>query len=70
MSQGGPYKRGQRFGPYVLEEYLGAGAFKSVFIGTGLSGPVSLLVVPEPTTLAVLGMGVVALVRKKIHSRK
>ena len=31
MSQGGPYKVGQRFGPYVLEEYLGAGAFKSVY---------------------------------------
>ena len=29
--QGGPYKLGQRFGPYVLESYLGAGAFKSVY---------------------------------------
>lgn len=28
---GGPYKLGQRFGPYVLESYLGAGAFKSVY---------------------------------------
>jgi serine/threonine protein kinase len=27
----GPYKIGQRFGPYVLEAYLGAGAFKSVY---------------------------------------
>ena len=31
MSSGGPYKIGQQFGPYVLEEYLGAGAFKSVY---------------------------------------
>lgn len=31
MSSGGPYKVGQRFGPYVLEAYLGAGAFKSVY---------------------------------------
>lgn len=30
-SQGGPYKIGQHFGPYVLESYLGAGAFKSVY---------------------------------------
>jgi serine/threonine protein kinase len=30
-SQGGPYKLGQRFGPYVLEAYLGSGAFKSVY---------------------------------------
>ena len=28
---GGPYKIGQRFGPYRLEEYLGGGAFKSVY---------------------------------------
>jgi serine/threonine protein kinase/MoxR-like ATPase len=27
----GPYKIGQRFGPCRLEEYLGAGAFKSVY---------------------------------------
>lgn len=31
MSQGGPYKPGQVFGPYVLESYLGSGAFKSVY---------------------------------------
>jgi serine/threonine protein kinase/SpoVK/Ycf46/Vps4 family AAA+-type ATPase len=30
-SQGGPYKLGQRFGPYVLDTYLGSGAFKSVY---------------------------------------
>ena len=30
-SKGGPYKIGQVFGPYVLEEYLGSGAFKSVY---------------------------------------
>ena len=29
--QGGPYKTGQHFGPYTLEAYLGAGAFKSVY---------------------------------------
>ena len=31
MQQGGPYQAGQRFGPYTLESYLGAGAFKSVY---------------------------------------
>jgi serine/threonine protein kinase len=31
---GGPYKIGQRFGPYRLEEYLGGGAFKSVYKAT------------------------------------
>ena len=31
MPPGGPYRIGHRFGPYVLEEYLGAGAFKSVY---------------------------------------
>ncbi|NLN91944.1 MAG: protein kinase [Candidatus Hydrogenedens sp.] len=31
MPSGGPYKTGQRFGPYVLEAYLGSGAFKSVY---------------------------------------
>jgi serine/threonine protein kinase len=30
-SQRGPYKIGQRFGPFILEAYLGAGAFKSVY---------------------------------------
>ncbi len=31
MQQGGPYKLGQRFGPYTIEAYLGSGAFKSVY---------------------------------------
>jgi serine/threonine protein kinase len=31
MPEGGPYKTGQQFGPYTLEAYLGAGAFKSVY---------------------------------------
>ena len=31
MVEGGPYKSGQKFGPYVLESYLGSGAFKSVY---------------------------------------
>ena len=30
-TQGGPYKIGQRFGPYVLTAYLGSGAFKTVY---------------------------------------
>ena len=29
-TQGGPYKIGQRFGPFVLTAYLGSGAFKTV----------------------------------------
>src|ERR1017187_1795495 len=28
---GGPYQVGARFGPYVLDAYLGSGAFKSVY---------------------------------------
>ena len=31
ISQGGPYKIGQHFGPFILEDYLGSGAFKSVY---------------------------------------
>jgi serine/threonine protein kinase/SpoVK/Ycf46/Vps4 family AAA+-type ATPase len=31
MTAGGPYKIGQKFGPYTLESYLGAGAFKSIY---------------------------------------
>ncbi|MFO7958576.1 MAG: protein kinase domain-containing protein [Planctomycetota bacterium] len=42
-SQGGPYKLGQRFGPYVLEAYLGSGAFKSVYKARNLGDAV-----PEP----------------------
>ena len=41
MQQGGPYKIGQRFGPYTLEAYLGSGAFKSVYMarnGGALTG--------------------------------
>ena len=30
-TQGGPYKIGQRFGPFVLTAYLGSGAFKTVY---------------------------------------
>ncbi len=31
MPEGGPYRIGQRFGPYVLQDYLGSGSFKSVY---------------------------------------
>lgn len=31
MPEGGPYPIGQKFGPYRLVSYLGAGAFKSVY---------------------------------------
>jgi hypothetical protein len=31
MTEGGPYRIGQQFGPFTLESYLGAGAFKSVY---------------------------------------
>ena len=31
ISQRGPYKIGQHFGPFILEDYLGSGAFKSVY---------------------------------------
>ena len=46
-TQGGPYKIGQRFGPFVLEAYLGSGAFKSVYRArNGEPGTV-------PTTIAI-----------------
>jgi hypothetical protein len=36
---GGHYKIGQRFGPYTLEDYLGSGAFKSVYRATRSDAP-------------------------------
>jgi len=46
------------------------GAFKDVFVSSGLNGPVSLLVVPEPGTLAGIGVGLASLARKRYRSRK
>ena len=31
MPEGGPYRSGQKFGPYTLDAYLGSGAFKTVY---------------------------------------
>lgn len=46
-SSRGPYKIGQRFGPYVLESYLGAGAFKTVYRARNESAP------DQPPTVAL-----------------
>ena len=46
-SQRGPYRIGQRFGPYVLESYLGAGAFKTVYRARNESAP------EQPPTVAI-----------------
>jgi hypothetical protein len=48
MADGGPYKIGQRFGPYELEAYLGAGAFKSVYRAHNLGSEA-----PEPVVALV-----------------
>ena len=47
MISGGSYKIGQRFGPYRLESYLGAGAFKDVYRASYEGGD------PDPTTVAL-----------------
>ena len=40
MTSGGPYRMGRRFGPYTLEDYLGAGAFKSVYRARNKGGQI------------------------------
>ena len=47
VKEGGPYKTGQRFGPYTLESYLGAGAFKSVYKASSVPGGVVALGFPH-----------------------
>ena len=38
MPEGGPYKTGTRFGPYLLEAYLGSGAVKNQKINSPNAG--------------------------------
>jgi tRNA A-37 threonylcarbamoyl transferase component Bud32 len=47
MKQGGPYQAGQRFGPFLLESYLGAGAFKSVYRARRADGEILALGFPH-----------------------
>src|ERR1017187_469887 len=47
MLQGGPYQAGQRIGPYTLESYLGAGAFKSVYRARREDGEILALGFPH-----------------------
>jgi outer membrane protein assembly factor BamB len=49
----------------VLRYDASTGAFQSSFATTGLNGPVSLLVVPEPATMAILAGGVLGLLRTR-----
>ena len=64
MSQsGGPYKIGQRFGPYALAAYLGSGAFKSAYKAACQGGALRVrtgrrtLCVPRPSTRSGGGEG-------------
>lgn len=49
----------------VLKYDALTGAFQSSFVTSGLNGPVSLLVVPEPASVAVLGGGLAFLIRQR-----
>jgi len=54
----------------VLKYSANTGAFQSSFATTGLNGPVSLLVVPEPTSLLALGGGLLLLARQRKNMKR
>lgn len=49
----------------ILKYDAATGAFQSIFASTGLNGPVSLVAVPEPATLAAVGGGLAMLCRRR-----
>lgn len=52
----------------VLRYDAATGAFQGAFITSGLNGPVTLLVVPEPTTLVMIATGM-AMVARRIRRK-
>lgn len=54
----------------VLRYNDSTGAFAGTFISSGLNGPTYLTVVPEPTSMAAIGIGAAGLLRRRSQNLK